>query len=291
MRLRGGLGVIVVTGASGHVGRLVAEELAAVREPQRLLVRDPRRALQLPGAEVVQADYGDPASLDAALAPGDRVFMVSMHEGPERRVQLHRSFVEAAARRQVAQVVYLSFLAAGPEAIFLHGRSHGATEQLLRDSGIPWTSIRNGMYADHIPGWFDPDGVAREACASGRMSFSYRRELARAIAATLTGDGHEGKVYDVTTPESVSLGELAGLAAEVTEQPYRYEPATDEEWDERWRALGRSGWELEAGRTSYEAIRAGEFDVVTDDYRKLTGAEPLTIRELLERLAGELPLA
>ena len=91
--------VIVVTGSTGKVGRLVADELSRRGVAQRLLVRDPARAPSLPGAEVVPADYGDAESLERALRPGDVVFMVSLHEGPERRVPLHRSFVEAAARR------------------------------------------------------------------------------------------------------------------------------------------------------------------------------------------------
>jgi NAD(P)H dehydrogenase (quinone) len=282
--------MIVVTGASGHVGRLVAKELAARGEPMRLLVRDPARAPKLPGAEIVPADYGDPASLDAALQEGDRVFMVSMHEGPVRRMELHRSFVEAAARNRVAHVVYLSFVNAGPEAAFIHARTHGATERLLDEAGLVWTAIRNGMYADDIAGWFDPDGVAREAGADGRMSFSDRAELAKAVAVTLREPGHAG-ILDITTPESVTLGELARLASEVTGTTYRYEPATDAEWIERWTGLGRVGWELEAGLSSYEALRNGELDVVTDDYRRLTGEEPLTIRGLLERQADKLPLA
>ena len=283
--------MIVVTGSTGHVGRLVADELAARGEPMRLLVRDAARAPQLPGAEVVVGDYGDPDSLAAALGPGDRVFMVSLHEGPERRVPLHRSFVAAVERAGVDQIVYLSFVNAGPDAIFLHARSHGATEALLRESGLPWTSIRNGMYADEIPGWFDSDGVAREPGGDGRMSFSYRAELARAIAVTLTEQGHEGRVYDIVTPESVSMGELALVASQVTGDAYRWEPADDDAWDERWRALGRTGWELEAGHTTYEALRRGELDVVTDDYRRLTGADPLTIAQLIELQAADLPLA
>jgi uncharacterized protein YbjT (DUF2867 family) len=278
--------MIVVTGASGHVGGLVARELAARGEPIRLVVRDAGRAPALDGAEVVEADYGDPDSLARALHPGDRVFMVSMHRGPERRLALHRSFVDAAARADVAHVVYLSFLTAGPDAAFIHARSHGATEEMLREAGLPSTAIRNGMYADDMLGWFDPDGVARETGGDGRMSFSYRPELAKAIAVTLTEPGHEGKVYDIVTPPPVDLDELARIASEMTGRPYRYEPASHDEWDARWRALGRDGWELEAGHTSYEALRAGELDVESDDYELLTGEKPLTVAQVIARLTA-----
>jgi uncharacterized protein YbjT (DUF2867 family) len=171
------------------VGRLVAEELGRQGADVRLLVRDRRRAPEVPGAVVVEADYGDPESLAAALNPGDRVFMVSIHAGPEGRLPLHRSFVAAAVRAEVGHVVYLSFVNAGPNAIFLHARSHGETEAMLRESGLAWTAIRNGMYADDALGWFDPDGVAREPGGNGRMSFSDRAELALAIAITLTEPG------------------------------------------------------------------------------------------------------
>jgi uncharacterized protein YbjT (DUF2867 family) len=281
---------IVVTGSTGHVGRLVAEELAARGEQMRLAVRDPSRAPELPRAEVVVADYGRPETLAAALGEGDRVFMVSLHEGPERRVPLHRSFIEAAARQGVAHVVYLSFLNAGAAARFMHARSHGATEQLLADSGVPFTSIRNGMYADDIPGWFDTDGVLRETGGDGRLTFSYRPELAKAIAVTLTEPEHEGRIYNVVTPPPVGLAELAALASEVTGKPYRYEPADENEWDVRWRALGRSGWQLESGHSSFDALRAGELAVDSGDYRVLTGSEPLTVADLLARHAADLPL-
>jgi NAD(P)H dehydrogenase (quinone) len=147
------------------------------------------------------------------------------------------------------------------------------------------------MYADDIPGWFDPDGVAREPGDGARMSFSYREEIAEAIAVVLTEPGHEGKIYDIATPESVSIGELAEIAAAVTGDPYRYEPIPDEDWVQRWRGEGRPDWAVEAGRTSYEALRAGELDVVSDDYRKLTGRKPATIAEVIERYAKEMPLA
>jgi uncharacterized protein YbjT (DUF2867 family) len=238
----------------------------------------------------VYADYGDPGSLAAALDEGDRVFMVSLHEGPERRVPLHRSFVDAAAASRVGRIVYLSFVNAGPDAVFLHARSHGATEAILAESGVPFTAIRNGMYADDVAGWFDPDGVARETVGDGRIAFSYRPELAEAIAVVLTEPDRAERVYDIVG-EPVGLAELARIASDVTGAEYRYEPAPVEDWVERWRARGAEDWGVEAGVTSFAALAAGEFDVVSDDYRLLTGRAPLTIGEVIARRLDEMPLA
>jgi uncharacterized protein YbjT (DUF2867 family) len=160
--------VLVITGCTGRLGPLVAEEIARRDLPMRLLVRAAARAPIVPGAEVVVADYGEPEWLARALREGDRVFMVSVHEGPARRVPLHRSFVEAAARARVAHVVYLSFVNAGPRAIFLHARSHSETEAMLER-------------VNRVPG------------GEGRMSFTYRPELAAAIAVVLTEPGARGQ--------------------------------------------------------------------------------------------------
>ena len=282
--------MIVVSGASGHVGGLVARELSARGEPQRLVVRDATRAPRLPGAEVVVADYGDPGSLAAALREGDRVFMVSVHEGYERRVALHDSFVTAAAAAKVAQVVYLSFLNAGPEATFVHARSHGATEAMLERSGIPYVAVRNGMYADGIPTWFDADGVARGPAGEGHIRFSYRPELAEAIAALLVGPIGESRVVNVVGADAVTIEELARIATEVTGDTYRYDPLSDDDWVAARLALGRPRWAVEAGVSSYRALRRGELDGASDDYRALTGKDPLAVAQVVDRLRDAMPL-
>ena len=283
--------MIVVTGSTGRVGGLIAERLQKQHQPMRLLVRDPSRAPRIDGAEVEAADYSNLDALAKGLRKGDRVFMVSLWIGGDVRLDLHRSFIGAAAKAEVAHIVYLSFVNAGKTAVFSHAREHGATEEMLRASGVPWTSVRNSMYADDIPGWFDPDGVAREPGDAARMSFSSRPELADVIALALTETGHEGKVYNITTPESVSMQELAQIATEVTGDRYTYEPISDAEWIKRWKAQGRPDWALEAGQTSYEALRAGELDVVSDDYEKVTGRKPRTIAQIIEAAADEMPVA
>jgi uncharacterized protein YbjT (DUF2867 family) len=257
----------------------------------RLLVRDPSRAPRIEDGELEVADYGNPDALAKGLRKGDHVFMVSLWIGGDTRLDLHRSFIDAAAKAEVAQVVYLSFVNASKTAVFSHAREHGATEEMLRASGVPWTSIRNSMYGDDIPGWFDSDGVAREPGDAARMTFSYRSELADVITVALTETGHEGKIYNITTPESVSMRELAQVAAQVTGDRYTYEPISDGEWIKRWTAQGRPDWALEAGQTSYEALRAGEFNIVSDDYEKVTGQKPKTIGQIIAALADEMPLA
>jgi NAD(P)H dehydrogenase (quinone) len=283
--------VIVVTGATGAVGGAVARGLAERGEPIRMIVRDPERAPVLPGADVAIAAYDDPEALAAALEPGDRVFMVSMHLPYAERLSLHRSFVEAATRRHVGRVVYLSFIGAGPNASFVHARSHGATEAMLRESGLQWSTVRNGMYSDGIGTWFDPDGRITGPGGDGRISFSYRPELGEAIAILLAEPTHDNReIVTITSPEAVSLTELAALATDVTGDPYAYRPLAREDWITHRRALGRPDWAIEAGITYYDGVARGEADLVTNDYEELTGHPAASIRELIELFRDDLPL-
>ena len=87
------------------------------------------------------------------------------------------------------------------------------------------------------------------------------------------------------------MRELAQIAGKVTGEAYSYEPISDAEWIERWRAQGRPEWAVEAGQTSYEALRAGEFDVVSDDYEKVTGRKAATVAQIITEIADEMPLA
>src|SRR4051794_28723236 len=136
------MAMIVVSGATGRLGGRIARRLAGAGVVQRLLVRDPARAPQLPGAEVVVAEYGDPAAVRAALAGADAVLMVSASESPDR-VDRHRSFVDAAAAAGVGQIVYTSFVGAAPDSVFTLARDHWATEEHVRASGVPATFLRD----------------------------------------------------------------------------------------------------------------------------------------------------
>lgn len=283
--------MIVITGATGHVGGLTARVLDERGARTRLLARDPGRLPAGVGTETAVASYEDSASLAAALEEGDRVFMVSIHAPFDARVALHRSFVEAAARAGVAQIVYLSFVNASENAIFSMAHSHGATEQMVRESGVPYTFVRTGMYMDHLPSWFDPDGAIRGPGGSGRISFSYRPDVARVIASALTEAGHEGATYNATCPEAVSMAELAAAASEATGDAYRYEEQERQAWIDARRGLGRADWEIESGVSSWDALRQGEFDVVSNTIAEVGHVEPLSVAGFLAAHSDELPLS
>jgi uncharacterized protein YbjT (DUF2867 family) len=216
--------------------------------------------------------------------------MVPIHAFPNERIPLHRSFIEAAKRQGVAHVSCLSFLNPSKDATFVHARSHAATEEMLEQSGLSYAAIRNGMYADEIPGWFDAEGVCRYPCGEGRLTFSYRPELAEAIAVTLTDETHGSGIFDITTPDPVSMAELAAIASQATGKAYRYEPPDRDRWRAERLARGRDETELDVTLSSFDAQRLGELDVVSDDFRRLTGRAPLTLPEVIGRLRDELPL-
>src|SRR5690242_1993280 len=151
---------IAVTGATGGVGGLVARNLAARQLHQRLLVRTPSKAPKLPHSEVHQFSYSDHATASAALKGVHTLFMVSASESAERLDQ-HRSFIDAAVDAGVQHIVYTSYIAAAPDAIFTLARDHYTTEEYIKASGMRWTFLRDSMYIDFVDSIVGADDVIR----------------------------------------------------------------------------------------------------------------------------------
>lgn len=272
---------VAVTGATGNVGGLVARALADAGVTQRLLVRDPRRAPELPGAEVRQVAYGQDAM--AALEGVRTLFMVSAAESADR-VAEHRAFLDDAAEAGVDHVVYTSFLGASPASTFLLGRDHAATEEHLRRAGLRHTLLRDNLYLDVLPEFVGPDGALRGPAADGRLGAVARADVARvATAVLLDPDPHVGRAYDLTGPEAMTLDEVAATITEVTGREVRYVPETLEEAYASRRSFGAPDWQVDAWVSTYTAIAAGEMAAVTDDVERVTGRRPLSLRALLQR--------
>jgi uncharacterized protein YbjT (DUF2867 family) len=273
--------LIAVTGATGAVGGRVAARLAAAGARQRLVVRDARRAPKLAGARVRGvADYADFEGMRAALEGAATLLLIPAAEHPHRVIQ-HTTAVDAAVAAGVERIVYLSFVAAAPDATFTLARDHWATEEHIRAKDVRSTFLRMSLYMDFIPSMVAPDGVIRGPAGDGRLAPLLRADVAAGAAAVLLSSGHDGRTYDLTGRERLSLGEAAETIARVTGRTVRYENESDEEAYASRAELGAPDWEVRGWVSSYQAIRDGSLDVVSEDVRELTGAEPNTLEEYL----------
>ena len=277
--------VIGVTGATGAVGGMVASRLAESGLAQRLVVRDPARVPALPGrVEIARASYDDAAAMRSALSGVRTLFLVSGKEA-FRRVEQHVTAVDAAIGAGVERIVYLSFLAAAPDATFTFARDHFHTEEYVRATSMAHTFLRPSLYADLVPHWCGTDGAIRGPAGNGRIAWVSRADLADAVTAVLiaeTGE-HDGQTYDVTGPEALTLEETAQALSLAAGRGIRYEEETLEEARASRSPSGAPDWEIEGWVTSYAAIASGEMDVVSTAVRNLTGHDPLSFSEYLRR--------
>lgn len=271
-----------VTGASGRLGGRVARRLAASGIPQTLLVRSAARAPKLPGAQVATAAYSEQDAVEAALGSTDRVLMVSASESADR-VDQHRAFIDAAARAGVAHLVYISFYGAAPDATFTLARDHWHTEQHLRASGLPFTVLRDNLYADFMPGLVGDDGVIRGPAGDGRAAVVAQDDIADAAVAVLRDAPlHTGRVYELTGPQSLTLTDVAATLTVATGRTVSYVPQTiDEAYASRAR-YDAPAWQLDAWVSTYSAIADGSLATVTTAVEDLTGHPATSLEQLLQ---------
>jgi uncharacterized protein YbjT (DUF2867 family) len=272
---------LAVTGSTGRLGGRVARGLAAAGVPQRLVVRDPARAPELPGCDVVVAAYDDATAVRAALAGMTTVLMVSAAEHPDRLSQ-HRTFVDAAADAGIEHLVYVSFLGAAPDATFTLARDHWATEEHIRARGLRATFLRDSLYADFVPLLTGEDGVIRGPAGDGRVAVVAQEDVADAAVAVLRDPStHAGATYDLTGPEALTLTEVAATLTAVTGRPVRYVTETVPEAYASRAGYGAPDWQVDAWVSTYAAIAAGELAAVSTAVPELTGHPARTLAEVL----------
>lgn len=271
-----------VTGATGHLGTLVIEDLLAAAVPASDIVAIARSAekaagLAESGVVVRTADYSDPQTLPAALAGVDVLLLISGNEVGQRIPQ-HGAVIDAARAAGVGRIVYTSVLRADSTELSL-APEHKATEELIRASGLPFTILRNGWYTENYTeriGEYLAQGAIVAAAGDGRISAATRADFALAAAAALTGEGHQGAVYELGGP-AFSLKEAAALISEVTGTEVDYRSVTADELVAILTGVG-----LDAGTAAFVAsldvaINRGDLETDTADLQRLIGrpATPL----------------
>lgn len=226
---------IVVTGATGHLGRLTVDHLLARGVAAAEIVAAGRNTAKLAelaglGVRTAEIDFGRPKTLDAAFQGADVVVLVSGSE-PGGRAAQHQNVIEAAERAGVARLVYTSAPHADDTTLIL-APDHAATEKAIAASGLTATILRNNWYHENYAGSFAQAAATGAFAASigeGRVASAARSDYAEAIAAVLTSDGHEGAVYELAGETAWNGEEFAAAASEALGRPIAYTPlGTDE---------------------------------------------------------------
>jgi NAD(P)H dehydrogenase (quinone) len=222
--------MLVITGATGQLGRLVIEQLLEVVPAAEIVaaVRNPAKAadLQALGVQVRHADYSQPTTLDSAFAGAEKILLISSSEVGQRQAQ-HQAVIDAAARAGVKLIAYTSVLHADTSQLAL-AEEHRQTEAALAQSGLPFALLRNGWYSENytagIPAALE-HGAMLGSAAQGRISSAARADYAAAAVAVLTASQSQaGRVFELAGDESYTLSEFA---AELSRQAGKRIPYTD----------------------------------------------------------------
>jgi NAD(P)H dehydrogenase (quinone) len=279
---------IVITGASGQLGRLVAEAVLERADPSQvvLVTRDPSKLSDLAdrGADVRAGDFGDRASLDSAFAGATKVLIVSTDQIGVR-VPGHKAAIDAAAAAGAQAIAYTSGINPSDSNPIIVARDHRATEEHLRASGVAWTMLRNSIYTEVLlAGAGAALATGRHVTneGDGRVSYVARADCAAAAAAVLTTDGHDGREYDITGPEALGAPDVAGLYAELSGRPV--EPVLVD--DDAYAAglVEHAGMPEEVARaytTFGIGTRRGYSAPVSSAVADLTGRQPTSARDVL----------
>lgn len=283
--------MIIVTGATGQLGRAVVGRLLELVPAGQIgvSVRAPEKARELHahGVRVRRGDFDDPASLAHAFEDATQVLIVSSNAsayGGDPLAQ-HRSAIEAARTTGARRIVYTSHMAASNASAFPPMLDHAATEEMLRQSGLAWTALRNGFYASsglQLMGDALKTGVL-EAPKDGKVSWTAHADLAEAAAILLADEGrYEGPTPPLTGSQSLDLADLATIASELEAQPVRRQIIPDEDLRAKMAAHGVPERVTAIAQGFYLASRQGEFAAVDPTLERLLGRPPKPVRDVLK---------
>jgi NAD(P)H dehydrogenase (quinone) len=223
---------ILVTGASGHLGKAVVNELLRKADVSTIsvLVRDPAKVEDLrdKGVNIIQADYNDFESLVSAFKSIDKLYFVSSSDVANRMPQ-HENVLKAALEAGVGHIIYTSAQRKsedGSSPISFVGDAHWKTDELIKLSGLKYTILKHGLYSDILPLFIGDQVVATGTiflpAAAGKTSFVSRQDLAVAGANIITTDGHTNKIYEFGGPVGYSFADIAGILSDLSGKTIQY---------------------------------------------------------------------
>lgn len=284
--------MIFVSGANGKFARAVIRNILAAGRAGDLAVgtRDAgspfAQELAAQGVRVREADFRRPETMRQALEGVRKALIIPTYDTNDVRLQQNLNAIEAARDAGVKHVVYASFLRAESQRVEHSRLVHYPTEQAIRASGLDFTLLRHALYAEILTGDLQDTlstGLLRRPSGTARSAYISRDDLGVSAAQVLMREEPSGNVYTETMERTYSGEEVAALMSEVFGKPVRFDPVPAADWPrymtERWGvppALANST----VG--TMQAVEAGEFDVATQDYQRITGRPARDMRQFLQ---------
>ncbi|BEL06623.1 NAD(P)H-binding protein [Actinoplanes sichuanensis] len=285
--------MIVITGATGGLNGATVDHLLD-RVPATeitVVARDVTRAQRFVerGVTVRYGDYADPDSLTAAFEGADQLLLVSSNDPGADAVALHRTAIDAAVTTGVGRVLYTSHQNAKLDTPFKPGRDHAATEGLLAQSGLAWTSLRNGFYLHSLTWLMGPwreTGVIAVP-GDGPVSWTARDDSAEAAAVILASNGAYDGPTTITAGSAPTLADLAVVASEVAGRTIGYRILDEDEWLAAQIAGGTQEFMARFLLGFHQAAQRGDFAGVDPLLGELLGRDPVTAHDFLSRPAAD----
>ena len=286
--------MVVVTGATGQLGRQVVEGLLTHLPSAQIgvSVRDPEKAgdFEKRGVRVVKGDFTDPSSLAQAFDGAEQVLIISGTTLGEEGVLQHGNAIQAARNAGAKRILYTSHQAASPSSAVAFARDHAATETLLETSGVPFVSLRNGFYAESA--LYQLGGMKETGLLAlpedGPVSWTARADLAVATVAALTDISlFDGITPPLTASEAVTFADIARLATEILKREIRRVIVSEEEYRKAKTAQGYPEGIVDLLASLFGATRNREFAVVDPTLERVLGRKPTPVIESLRNFLSQ----
>lgn len=280
---------ILVTGAAGQLGQRIIHHLIETYKvaPGQIIAatRNPEKLAELANRGVItrKADFDDAAGLEKAFAGVDRLLIISTDalDTPGKRLAQHKAAVAAAAKAGVKHIAYTS-MPAPDNSLVTFAPDHLGSENAIKASGLAYTIIRDAWYHDnylHSMPHNLQGGKWYSATGDGKVSTISRDDCALAIAAVLASGTSDSATYTLTGAVSLDNRQIAGIAAEAAGKPLEVVDVNDEQLGQGMRGAGLPGFVADMLVSADANIRAGKFDIVTEDFTKLTGKRPQSLKD------------
>jgi uncharacterized protein YbjT (DUF2867 family) len=269
---------ILITGATGNIGRELAKRLSAQNIPFRAMVRSSKSAEELSGlqgAELVHGDFNEAKSISDALEGVHRAFLLTNSSEQAEAQQV--AFVDAAKNAGVKHIVKLSQWAANSDSPVRFLRYHAAVEDKIKESGIGYTFLRPNLFMQGLLAFRETivdQGKFFASAGEAKISAVDVRDIAAVAAVALTEDGHEGKTYDLTGPEALTHGEMAAKLSKAVGQDIQYVDVSEEAMMGALLNVGLPRWQVDGLIEDYAHYRRGEASTVAAGVQDATGVRP-----------------